>query len=67
MFHHVHRIVIFAFIATALAFSGSVQGQTKAKRDRKIEKEQKTRPAAVDLVEPPGVDYLSGEANVAAI
>lgn len=60
------RIAAYAWLVSALVFSAPVvQGQTRAKRDRKIEKEQKTTPATVDLVEPPRVDYLSGEANVA--
>ncbi len=66
MIRHARRIAAFACLVSALAFSAPVaQGQTKAKRDRKIEKEQKPTPASVDLVEPPGADYLSGEANVA--
>jgi len=66
MIRHARRIAALACLVSALAFSAPVaQGQTKAKRDRKIEKEQKPTPASVALVEPPGADYLSGEANVA--
>lgn len=66
MIRYARRIAAFALIVSALVFyAPGAQGQSKARRDRKIEKEHKPAPASVALVEPPRADYLSGEANVA--